>query len=180
MRSFLCSLIALLLAAAAAQAQQRIREGDVLRMAVGGAPREFTQDLELEYTVDDGTINVPMIGRVRAAGLTTSALSGAIEQRLKSEKIFTNPSVVINPMRQQSSVVIGGAVRAPQRVQWSQDMTLSQAVAAGGGPSEWAKDTIRLVRGGKAQIFSRKKIAKEPNTDPAVLPNDYIEVQGDF
>jgi hypothetical protein len=39
---------------------------------------------------------------------------------------------------------------------------------------------VRVVRGGKAQIFSRKKIAKEPATDPIVLPNDYIEVQGDF
>ena len=180
MRTLLCFLFAMLLTGLQANAQQRFRNGDVFRLAVGGAPREYTQDFELEYTVDDGSVTIPMVGRMRAEGLTASALAGAIEKRLKDEKIFQNPSVVLNPVRQPSTVIVGGAVRNPGRHPWAAEMTLTQAIASASGPSEWAQDRVRLIRAGQSQEFSRKAIAKDRRTDPKVLPNDHIEVQGDF
>jgi polysaccharide export outer membrane protein len=180
MRNFFCFLFAILLSVTAANGQQRFRDGDIFRLAIGGAPREFTQEFELEYTIDDGSVTIPMIGRLRAVGLSPSGLAGAIEKRLKDEKIFTNPSVVLNPVQPQRTVVVGGAVRNPGRHPWAPEMTLTQAVAAASGPSEWAQDQVKLIRSGKAELYSRKQIKKDPGTDPRVLPNDYIEVQGDF
>lgn len=180
MRAILFLLLAILAFGGTASAQTRFRDGDIFRLAVGGAPREYTQDFELEYTVDDGSVTIPMIGRLRAAGLTPSALAGAIEKRLKDDKIFTNPSVVLNPVRAQSTLTVGGAVRNPGRHPWSPEMTLTQALASASGPSEWAKDQVKLIRAGKAEVFSRKAIRSNPENDPKVLPNDYIELQGDI
>ena len=180
MRSLLCFLLAVLGLSTLANAQQRFRDGDTFRMAVGGPPRQFTQDFELEYTIDDGMVTIPIIGRIRAAGLTSSALAGAIEKRLKDDKIFTNPSVVLNPVQSQKTLVVGGAVRNPGRHPWAAEMTLTQAVAAASGPSEWAQDQVKLIRGGKAEVYSRKALKKDPSGDPRVLPNDYVEVQGDI
>jgi polysaccharide biosynthesis/export protein len=180
MRALLSLLIAIVTLAASANAQQRFRDGDMFRLAVGGAPREYTQEFELEYTIDDGSVTIPTIGRMRAAGLTPSALAGAIEKRLKEEKIFQNPSVVLNPVRTPSTIVVGGAVRNPNRHPYAAEMTLTQAIAAASGPSEWAQDAVKLIRGKQVEVYSRKKLKKDPATDPRVLPNDYIEVQGDI
>ena len=179
MRALLCFLLAIIGLTTAANAQTRFRDGDTFRLAVGGAPREFTQDFELEYTVDDGMVTIPNIGRIRAAGLTASALAGAIEKRLKDEKIFTNPSVILNPVQSQKTLVVGGAVRNPGRHPWAAEMTLTQAIAAASGPNDWAQDQVKLIRAGKAEVYSRKALKKDPAADPRVLPNDYVEVQGD-
>jgi polysaccharide export outer membrane protein len=180
MRALFYFLFAIVLSATSATAQQRFRDGDTFRMAVGGAPVEYTQEFNLEYTIDDGMVTIPTIGRMRAVGLSPSALAGAIEKRLKEEKIFQNPSVVLNPVRAPSTIVVGGAVRNPGRHPWAAEMTLTQAMAAASGPSEWAQDAVKLIRQGRAEIYSRKKLKKEPETDPKIFPNDYIEVQGEL
>ena len=49
------------------------------------------------------------------------------------------------------------------------------AVNTAGGASEFAGDKIRLIRGGKYEIYSRKLLTREPANDPKVLPGDQIE-----
>ena len=44
-----------------------------------------------------------------------------------------------------------------------------------GGPAEFAGDKIRLIRDKKPQIFSRKKLTRNPELDPRLLPGDQIE-----
>jgi polysaccharide export outer membrane protein len=166
--------------AASARAEQRFRDGDVFRLAVGGVAREFSSDFELEYTIDDGMVTIPMVGRMRAVGLSPSQLAAMIEKRLKDEKIFTNPSVVLNPMNPVRQVIVGGAVRNPGRHPWTAEMTLTQAIVSAAGTSDWAEDRVKLIRGGQAEVFSRKAIKKNPQTDPKVFPGDFIEVQGEF
>jgi polysaccharide export outer membrane protein len=39
----------------------------------------------------DGTINLPYVGRIRAAGLTEDDLAGAIERRLVELQILAHP-----------------------------------------------------------------------------------------
>jgi protein involved in polysaccharide export with SLBB domain len=180
MRTLLCLLSLLLLSLLPANADQVLRDGDIFRLAIGGAPREYTADFELEYTINDGMVTIPIIGRMRAAGLSPNSLAGAIEKRLKEEKIFANPTVILNPTPNARTLVIGGAVRNPGRQPWAIDMTLTQAIAAASGPSEWAEDKVKLIRGGKFEIFSRKAIKKQPDTDPKVFPGDFVEVQGEF
>ena len=180
MKYLIYCFAAFLVSIATLRADSPLRDGDTFEMVVGGAPREFTEEFRLQYAVADGFVTVQYIGRVKAAGLTPTQLSAAIEKRFRDEKIFTNPTVMVNLVANQRLIIVGGAVRNPGRQPWSTDMTLSIALASASGPGEYADDKVKIVRAGKAEFFSRKAIKKDPALDPKVLPGDYIEVQGEL
>jgi|LakMenE18May11ns_1017448.scaffolds.fasta_scaffold9914042_2 polysaccharide export outer membrane protein len=181
MKKILLSILSLLLIALPRlQAQNTFRNGDVLEMRLSGPPEEFTREFNIVLTVDEGTVNLPLIGRVAAAGMSSSALAASIERRLKEAKIFTVANVNINSNSGKDRIIIvGGSVRSPGKQPWIQDLTLTGAISGAGGPSEFAKDTMKIVRGGKAQSYSRKAIKRNPGTDPRVEPGDIIEQEGD-
>jgi polysaccharide export outer membrane protein len=180
MRSILLLFTLLFGSLAVARADAKLGDGDLFRLSVSGAPKEYTAEFELDYTIDDGSITVPNVGRVRAAGLTPTQLAAFIEKRLKEEKIFTNPTVLINVAQVNRTIVVGGAVRSPGRHPWAANMTLTMAIATAGGPADFAQDKVKLVRDGKAQEYSRKALKKDTAGDPKILPNDYIEMAGEF
>ncbi len=181
MKKIILSLLSLLLIALPRlQAQNTFRNGDVLEMRLSGPPEEFTREFNIVLTVDEGTVNLPLIGRVAAAGMSGSALAASIERRLKEAKIFTIANVNINSNSGKDRIIIvGGSVRSPGKQPWIQDLTLTGAISGAGGPSEFAKDTMKIIRGGKAQSYSRKAIKRNPGTDPRVEPGDIIEQEGD-
>jgi protein involved in polysaccharide export with SLBB domain len=181
MKKIILSLLSLLLIALPRlEAQNTFRNGDVLEMRLSGPPEEFTREFNIVLTVDEGTVNLPLIGRVAAAGMSSSALAASIERRLKEAKIFTVANVNINSNSGKDRIIIvGGSVRSPGKQPWIQDLTLTGAISGAGGPSEFAKDTMKIIRGGKAQSYSRKAIKKNPGTDPRVEPGDIIEQEGD-
>jgi polysaccharide export outer membrane protein len=180
MRPLFCSLLLLLTGLFASGAEQRLRDGDVFLLVIGGPPRAYTEDFALQYTVEAGMVTLPLLGRIRVADLTQTQLAADIEKRLKDGKIFTNPNVIINLQRQLAEIVVGGAVRGAGRQPWTEAMTLKRAIASAGGPSDFAKDTVRVVRNGRATSFSLKAIKKDPALDPKILIGDFIEVDGDF
>ena len=181
MRSILlCFAVLLGLLAGVRADSTKLSDGDMFQMSVSGAPREFTEEYNLNYTIDEGAISVPNVGRVKAVGLTASQLSATIERELKTKEIFSNPTVIINVVAQNRTITIGGAVRNPNRHPWSANMTLTMAIATASGPADFAEDKVRIVRGGKSTEYSRKAIRKDPVTDPKILPGDYIEVTGEF
>src|ERR1041385_5967358 len=72
-------------------------------------------DLSGKFTVEaDGTFTYPLIGRVRAGGLTLGALDDSLKSRLKDEGYFRNPqvTVAVETYKSQKIYVIG-EVRSP-------------------------------------------------------------------
>lgn len=154
------------------------RTGDSFELRMTGMPTEDAQMYSLIFTIGgDGMVNIPLGGQIRAAGLSQSQLEKAIEQRLISEKIFTNPTAIIAVPNQARFVTVGGNVRAPNRQPWSPDLTLLVAIAAGGGGSEWAGDKIDLIRNGQITTYSLKKLNKNPSDDPRLLPGDRLDMR---
>jgi len=175
-----CLLILLSIALPHVHAQNTFRNGDVLEMRLSGPPEEFTREFNIVLTVDEGSVNLPLIGRVAAAGMSSSALAASIERRLKEAKIFTIANVNINSNSGKDRIIIvGGSVRQPGKQPWIQDLTLTGAISGAGGPTEFAKDTMKIIRSGKAQVYSRKAIRKNPGSDPRVEPGDIIEQEGE-
>lgn len=176
--------LALLLSSLQLHADNAVRNGDVFEFRMSGAAVEYLQEFaNLAVVVDNGSVNVPIIGRVTAAGLTSTQLSAAIEKKYREEKIFSNPIVALNPVQtavNQRMIIIGGAVRAPGQRPWSADLTLSAALAMAGGADDFAKDTVKIVRNQKAETFSRKAISKDPTLDPKIQSGDVITVDGSF
>lgn len=154
------------------------RPGDLLEMRIGGVPPEETSLITGQYTVDEqGFINLPHIGPVRAAGLTQNALQQAIQSRYKSEAIYTNPTITISVPATLRFVNVSGDVRAPRRVEYTADLTLLGAISAAGGFTEYAdQGKVRLLRDGKVMIVNVKQVRRDPTLDVKLRPGDQIEV----
>lgn len=173
-------LACLLLAASSSSllAQASLRAGDSIDLRLGGAPLDEVQQFSAQYTIDDeGFLNLPFINRVKVAGLTPSQACAAIEAKLKADEIYTQPTIIINQQAQSRFVNVGGSVRAPGRVVYTPDLTLTSAINAAGGFTEFASQkNVRLVHDGKVTVHDVRKIRKDPSTDPKVYPGDQIEV----
>ncbi len=181
MKTILSFLVILLLVVTPrVRADNTFRNGDVLEMRLSGPPEEFTREFNIVMTVDEGSINLPLIGRVAAAGLSGTALASSIERRLRDAKIFTIANVNINSASGDKRIIIvGGSVRQPGKQPYLPDLTLTGAISSAGGPTEFAKDTMKIIRGGRATVYSRKAIKKNPSIDPKVEIGDIIEQEGD-
>src|SRR5262245_16652214 len=62
-------------------------------------------DLSGKFTVEaDGTFTYPLIGRVKAGGLTLRALEESLKTRLKDDGYFRNPqvTVAVEPYKSQN------------------------------------------------------------------------------
>lgn len=167
--------------AAPLQTGALLRPGDIIDIRLSGVPAEETTTFNATYTIDnDGMINLPYINQVKAAGLQPNQVQDAIQNRLKEEKIFTHPTITIL-QSQPRFVNVGGEVKAPQRIPYTSDMTLSSAINAAGWFTDYAKQSsIRLTRDGKTTIYDMKELRKNPAADPKLLPGDQIVVPQSF
>ena len=162
-----------------AQTVATVRPGDTFEMRLGGVPLELAQEFNAPtYSVSqEGTVNIPLIGEMRVAGLTPTQVEKAIQNKLVSEKLFTHPAVNLIPAANSRVVSIGGGVRAPQRIPWSADLTLRTAVDLAGGLSDWGSwKGVRVIRNGQQTSYDGRKFDKDPSLDPKLLPGDQVIV----
>jgi polysaccharide export outer membrane protein len=94
----------------------------------------------------DGTLTFPLIGRLRAAGLTPRALDEVLRQRL-SEGYLRDPqlSVTVEQYRSQK-VFIMGAVTNPGPLMLSGNTTLIEALSSAGSTTNEAMGEAVVVR----------------------------------
>lgn len=160
----------------------RLREGDQLEIRIGGVPIEEITSITGTYTVDgQGFVNMPHIGKVKAAGATQSELQAAIENAYRSQKIYTNPSITVAVPNLARFVDVGGCVRNSMRVPFTADLTVLGAINGAGGFTDYAdQGKVRLMRGGEVQIINIKQVRKTPSKDVKLKPGDKIEVPQSF
>jgi polysaccharide export outer membrane protein len=123
------------------QRAYRLDTGDRLRVFVYGQP-----NLSRLYNVDQsGNISVPLIGNIRARGLTTVGLEGSIRTRL-SQGLVRDPQVTVD-VQQNRPFFILGEVRNAGQFPYVTGMTVETAVAIAGGFGERANERkARLSR----------------------------------
>lgn len=109
------------------------------------------QNARQGYTVqDDGSINIPNVGRVRIAGLTIEDAEAALFQKLVENQFDPTFSLEIAEFNSRK-VSIGGAVSNPGVVPVSlTPLYLGDALAAAGGVSVEDQDfaSVRIYRDG--------------------------------
>ncbi|WP_372992332.1 polysaccharide biosynthesis/export family protein [Sulfitobacter sp.] len=170
----------------------QIGVGDVVLLAT---PRAATsveqlsgllaaQNARQGYTVqDDGSINIPDVGRVRIAGLTIEDAEAALFQRLVENQIDPTFSLEISEFNSRK-VSIGGAVGQPAVVPVTlTPLYLEEALAAAGGITVADQDyaSIRLYRDGTlyqiplSELYSRASL-----TRTRLLPGDAIFVDTEY
>jgi polysaccharide export outer membrane protein len=93
----------------------------------------------------NGDITLPLIGRVKAAGLTVEQLENELDSRLKAYVKEPQIAVTVTDFRSQP-VSVFGAVTNPGVIQLRGRKTLYEVLSLAGGPRETAGATISIVR----------------------------------
>ena len=182
-RLALALLLLLPCARLAAQTGEAVfRTGDTIELRIGGVPSEEITVVTGTYTVDgEGFINLPHIGKVRAAGLSQATLQRSVEAAYKSGEIYTNPTVTVTVPTTLRFVNVSGDVRQPRRVEYTSDLTVLGAISAAGGFTDYADQRkVRLMREGRVQMVDIKAVRANPSLDIKLLPGDQIEVPQSF
>lgn len=133
----------------------RIGSGDRLQLFVW---REAELSRELAVRID-GFITVPLIGDVRAAGLTPAEVSSAVQKKLA--QYVNNPNVTVGVLAAQSAqFFVVGRVARPGAYPLDKPTRFLNALALAGGFLEFAKtDRVLVFRGaGKAVAVNYKKL----------------------
>ena len=157
--------------AAAENAVYRMAPGDELKINVFDNP-----DISGEYQVDAaGNISFPLVGQVRAAGLTVDELKTDLTARLNRDYLV-DPKLSVEVLNFRPIFVIG-QVNAPGSYPYSSGMTVRQAVALAGGYTRRAStSSMTVIRsdgtGGMIEV--------ELEEDSPVLPGDTIEIDRRF
>ena len=140
-------VVILLLGAAGASARQSadyvLGPQDVVTVTVFDHP-----NLSGKFNIEaDGTFTFPLIGRVKAAGLTPRALDEALRSKL-SGNYLRDPqlSVTVEQYRSQK-VFILGAVTNPGSFVLSGNTTLIEALSRAGSTTNEAMGEAVIVRG---------------------------------
>ena len=147
--------VALMCVAGSAQTAQQARPPSVTDYVVG--PQDVLMitsydqgDLSGRFTIEaDGTFTYPLIGRVKAGGLTLRALEDSLKKRLKDEGFFKNPQISVSVETYKSQkIFVVGEVRAPGAYPLSGDMNLVEAIARAGSTLPSASGEAIIVHAG--------------------------------
>ena len=182
MRRILATLLVLGAAALPAYGQATLRIGDPVELKISGVPADEQAQVNNVYTIDaSGTINLPYINKVRADGLTPAQLAGSIEGSYRAAKVYTNPTITIVMQPSARFVNVGGAVRTPSRVPFTEDMTLLTAINAAGGFNDFADQRkVRVMRGRYVKVYDVRESRRDPSKDIKLQPGDRVEVPQSF
>jgi polysaccharide export outer membrane protein len=143
----------------------------------------------------DGYINLPLVGRLKAAGLTTEELQAELTQRLK--RLIVEPDVTVSLAEIHSQPVsVVGAVKNPGVIQLQGQKTFVEVISLAGGPRDDAGYTARITRRKElgplplphattdpsgqfsvAEVNLQKIMeARDPTANVIIMPNDVISV----
>lgn len=104
-----------------------LSSGDTVIITVADES-QFSKQVTLNNT---GSFNYPYLGKVEASGLSINELQGKLLQALKP-KYLTNPELSVE-IFQYHGIYVTGEVVNPGRYDFSQGLTVTQAIAIAGG-----------------------------------------------
>lgn len=141
--------------------------GDQIRIITFGQ-----EQLSGKFQVSDaGNVALPLVGTIRAVGLTTTELEQSIEQALEEKKILLQPSVSVE-VTEYRPIFVLGEVEKPGQYPYQPGMTVLTAVAIAGGFTYRAQThQVSILR----KVDGHSVEGRAPRgTD--VLPGDVITV----
>lgn len=125
-------------------ANYRLSPGDEILVYVWG-------DERLQRTMivlPDGSFTFPLVGRVVVQGMSTTDVEGVISKALTEQYNGQPPQVTVSVQKPSGySYSIIGRVRAPGTFTPMHYVTVLEALAAAGGPDEFANlDNVTIIR----------------------------------
>src|ERR1700729_4141521 len=127
----------------------------------------------------DGTISFPYVGRIKAVGLTEDQLAQAIEKRLASRQIVTEPHVLVEITIFGTEASVQGQVGTPGVYTLDRPTTLTQLLSrAGGVKDSGGPITVRRAGGAIVKRFETRDVVNGlgPGARLLIQNNDEIYV----
>lgn len=157
----------------------RIGRQDLLEIRVFGL-EELNQTARVS---SDGSISMPLLGRLEVAGLTKTDLEARIAALLE-ERFVRDPQVTVFVKEYESKkVAVSGAVRSPGTYEMLGDKTLLEMISmAGGLDKDLGSDIIVFRRdenGNTARLpvdLERLVYDADPSLNLTIAPGDIIYV----
>ena len=154
----------------------RFQIGDMVVVVFSGTPEPPPP--HQERIKEDGSITLPLIGSVKAAGKTAGELQAQIHGSYVP-KYYVRLTVTVSPTNQELFYHVTGEVRSPGPKLHLKDTTITKAISSAGGFTEFArKGKLELTRanGTKATV-DYNKASERPELDLKVMPGDRINVR---
>jgi len=138
-------------------AQQTLKPGDIIRLAIWREP-----DFSGEFIVDEaGVVTLPRLGEIQVINFTSAQLQGELATQYR--QYLRNPSIVITVLKR---IQILGAVREPGLYPIDATISITDALAlAGGVMPNGSQDKIELRRAGQtvvAELDTDQALANTP------------------
>jgi polysaccharide biosynthesis/export protein len=150
---------------------------DHLQVTVFREPEMSVEDALVD---ESGSLTLPIVGTVAAAGRSTASLSQEVAAKLG--RYLKQPQVAVT-LKQAASrrVTVAGSVMQPGVYPIEGRLTLLQAVALARGPAKVASlDQVFIfrIRNGQRNVarFNIAQIAKGKANDPEVISGDTVSV----
>lgn len=180
----LLATAALLLSSAqvhAQSAESALRPGDSIVIRISGVPAEEVTNFASSFSIgDNGNVNLPFIGEVRAAGKRPSTLQKDIESAYRTAEIYTHPTIQVSANMTDGTstqvLFVSGEVKTPNRYTLSPGMNVGTAITTAGGFTDFADPKhVKLIRNGRAVELDCRR-ADSPGSLTPVQPGDQITV----
>jgi polysaccharide export outer membrane protein len=151
----------------------RILPGDVITIRVFGVP-DMTQDFRVS---DVGTIGLPMIGTVKAQGLTPHELEEKIGAALRDGGFINEPQVSVSAKEMRSAVVsVLGEVGKPGPYPVFSSCRLSDLITTAGGLTPRSGHLVTLTHADQPNVLVRIDLASGSSKDVEVYAGDSVLV----
>jgi polysaccharide export outer membrane protein len=158
-------------------AAPRFHAGETVIVALTGTADQIPE--HSEPIKEDGTLTLPYIGAVRAAGKTPGELQNEIHD-LYVPKYYVRLTVTVKS--QDRVYYVGGEVKQPGRLLYVGETTVTRAIQSAGDFTDFAnRRKVWLVRtNGKHIKVNCNKALEDPSLDLPVYPGDQIQVPRRF
>jgi polysaccharide export outer membrane protein len=144
--------------------------------ALAGSVKNVT--MPAQPVARSGTITVPYVGQVRAAGLTPAQVQASIEAGLRDKAI--DPQVIVSVKGESSSITVTGEVGQTGRMPLNLGGDrLLDVVAAAGTKSPPYETFVRVTRGSDSVTVSMARIIDDPRQNIFLRPDDQVYVYTD-
>jgi len=159
--------------------EYRIGPRDLVAVRVFEEP-ELNVDVRVN---EDGSIRLPLVGKVPAEGLTENELAARLKKTLESDLLQrASVSVEVTEFRSRPISVLG-AVRQPGSLNFSGRLTLLEAITAAGGLAENHGESVFVLRRATDGLTDQVSISindllvrADPDVNIPIFANDLINV----
>jgi polysaccharide biosynthesis/export protein len=147
--------------------------GDRLQITIFGMDEPANQNApnQNQFTVSDsGMVGAPLVGQIKAAGLTIAQLQDSLTTKL-SEGYIKNPKVGIEVETYRNFSILG-EVQHPGAFPYTPNATVLTAVATGGGYTYRANESYAVV----SRELNGKSITGKADPTTPIQPGDIIRI----